>query len=60
VARKVNADLRTVLDLPEVRARFETTGTYVRHLSPAETRAHIRAEQQAWRLVVKDFGVTSQ
>ena len=60
VIRKVNADLRTVLDLPEVRARFETLATYVRHLSPAETGTFIRDEQAAWRPVVKLVGVQSQ
>lgn len=59
VVRKVNADLRTVLDIPEVRQRFETLATYVRHLSPAETGKFIRDEQEAWRPVVKKVGVTS-
>ena len=36
--RKVNADLRTVLDIPEVKSRLESSATYVRHMSPAETR----------------------
>ena len=58
VVRKVNADLRTVLDMPEVRQRFETLATYIRHLTPAETGKFIRAEQAAWRPVVKKFGVT--
>ena len=59
VVRKVNADLRTVLDIPEVKSRLESSATYVRHMSPAETRDYIRAEQQAWRPVVKQFGVTT-
>ena len=59
VVRKVNADLRKVLDMPEVKSRFESSATYVRHMSPAETREYIRAEQQAWRPVVKQFGVTT-
>lgn len=60
VVRKVNADLRTVLDIPEVKARLESSATFIRHLSPAETRDFIRAEQQAWRPVVKQFGVPAQ
>ena len=60
VVRKVNADLRSVLDQPEVRARFETLATYVRHLSPAETGEFIRAEQEAWRPIVQQVGVTAQ
>jgi tripartite-type tricarboxylate transporter receptor subunit TctC len=60
VVRKVNADLRTVLDIPEVRSRLESGATYVRHMTPAETRDYIRAERQAWRPVVKQFGVATQ
>lgn len=59
VVRKVNADLRTVLDIPEVRQRFETLATYVHHLTPEETGKYIRDEQEAWRPVVKKVGVTS-
>ena len=59
VVRKVNADLRMVLDIPEVKSRLESSATYVRHMSPAETRDYIRAEQRAWRPVVKQFGVTT-
>jgi tripartite-type tricarboxylate transporter receptor subunit TctC len=60
VVRKINADVRSVLDNPDVRARFESTATYVRHLSPAEMGDFIRSEQHAWRPVVKQFGVTTQ
>ncbi|MBX9847187.1 MAG: hypothetical protein K2Z80_35825 [Xanthobacteraceae bacterium] len=59
VVKKVNADVRTVLDVPEVRQRFETLATYIRHLTPAETGKFIRDEQDAWRPVVKKVGVTS-
>jgi tripartite-type tricarboxylate transporter receptor subunit TctC len=60
IVRKINADLRTVLDLPEVRSQLEGAATYVRHMNPTETREVIRAEQKAWRPVVKQFGVTSR
>ena len=58
VVAKINADLRKALDQPEVRQRFETLATYIRHLSPAETGQFIRDEQAAWRPVVKQVGVT--
>jgi tripartite-type tricarboxylate transporter receptor subunit TctC len=60
VVRKVSADLRSVLEIPEVRSRLEGAATYVRHMTPAETGNFIRAERQAWRPVVKKFGVTTQ
>lgn len=60
VVRKINADARVVLDNPEVRARFEATATYIRHLSPSEMGDFVRSEQQAWRPIVKQFGVPTQ
>jgi tripartite-type tricarboxylate transporter receptor subunit TctC len=56
--KKINADVRSVLDVPEVRQRFETLATYVRHLSPEQTGQFIRDEQAAWRPVVQKVGVT--
>jgi tripartite-type tricarboxylate transporter receptor subunit TctC len=57
VVAKINADMRTVLENPEVRSRFEKTATYIRHLSPAETSKFIRDEQDAWRPIVRQVGV---
>ena len=57
VVAKINADLRKVLEQPEVQQRFETLATYVRQLSPAQTAQFIRDEQAAWRPVAKQFGV---
>ena len=58
VVKKINADVRSVLDVPEVRQRFETLATYVCHLSPEQTGQFIRDEQAAWRPVVQKVGVT--
>ena len=60
IVQKINADLRTVLDISEVRSRLEAAATYVRHMNPAEAREFMRAEQKAWRPVVKQFGVPAQ
>jgi tripartite-type tricarboxylate transporter receptor subunit TctC len=57
IVRKINADLKAVLDQAEVRARFEPLATYIHHLSPADTGAFIRAEQAAWRPIVEKVGV---
>jgi tripartite-type tricarboxylate transporter receptor subunit TctC len=58
VVKKINTDVRSVLDVPEVRQRFETLATYIRHLTPEETGKFIRDEQAAWRPVVQKVGVT--
>ena len=59
VVHKIDADLRAVLDIPEVKERFDTTATYIRHLSPAETGQFIKSEQDAWRPIVKQVGVVN-
>ena len=59
IVRKINGDLRKVLELPEVKQRFETLATYARPLTPEETGKFILDEQAAWRPVVKQVGVTT-
>jgi tripartite-type tricarboxylate transporter receptor subunit TctC len=55
VIEKVNADLRTVLAMPDVIKRFETLASYPRPLSPADTGAFIRSEQELWWPVVRQI-----
>ena len=56
IIRKINADVRVVLDMPDVKQKFESLGTYPHALSPAETAAFIRSEQQLWWPVVRALG----
>jgi tripartite-type tricarboxylate transporter receptor subunit TctC len=55
IVRQLSRDLKTVLDKPEVRARFQTMGNYVRTMTPAEVTEHIHAEQRKWTPVVKQL-----
>ena len=58
IVRKVGADLRAVLDQPAVRQRLADLGTFARPMSGAETTEFIRREQELWRPVVKQIGVS--
>ncbi len=60
IVQKVNRDLRSVLGEPEVRRKLAVLGTYPRPMSPAETAAFIRNEQDLWRPVVKQLDLVSQ
>ena len=60
IVQKVNRDLRSVLGEPEVRRKLAVLGTYPRPMSPAETAAFIRSEQDLWRPVVKQLDLVSQ
>jgi tripartite-type tricarboxylate transporter receptor subunit TctC len=53
IVRKVNLDLRAVLEQGDVRQKMAKLGTYARPTSPAETAEFIRREQDLWRPVVK-------
>ena len=60
IVRKVNQDLRVVLEQAELRQKFLDVGTYARPMSPVETAEFIRSEQQVWRPVVRQVGVAQQ
>jgi tripartite-type tricarboxylate transporter receptor subunit TctC len=53
ITRKASADLRAVLDEPELRQRFSELGTYLRLMSPDELRRFIAEQQRIWRPVIE-------
>lgn len=53
IVRKINADLRMALADAELQKKFASLGTYLTLMSPAETAAFIRGEQDLWRPVVR-------
>lgn len=53
IIAKINADLRTILAQQELVEKFEAIGTYPQPMSPAETAAFIRAEQDLWWPIVR-------
>jgi tripartite-type tricarboxylate transporter receptor subunit TctC len=55
IVQKISADLRAVLELAEVRQKFEVLGQFIRILSPAETAAFIQSEEQLWWPIVREL-----
>jgi len=55
IVRKVSADLRTVLDNPEVRSKLAAVGSYARPLSPQDTTLFIQTEQRTWGPLLEEF-----
>jgi tripartite-type tricarboxylate transporter receptor subunit TctC len=55
IVRKVNDDLRTVLNNPEVRSKLATLGSYTHPLSPQDTTKFIQAEQQTWTPLLEEL-----
>ena len=58
IVRKVNQDLNAVLAEPELRQKLQDLGAFVRAMSPSETTAFIRSEQEAWKPLVKQVGLS--
>jgi tripartite-type tricarboxylate transporter receptor subunit TctC len=56
IVHKVNADLRIVLDQPNVRERLASIGSTVRPMSPAELVTFMRDEQRKWKPVLNEVG----
>jgi tripartite-type tricarboxylate transporter receptor subunit TctC len=57
IVHKVNGDLNTVLGEAELRQRLQELGAFVRTMSPGETAAFIRREQESWRPLVRQVGL---
>ena len=53
---KINADTNRILQLPEVRERFEKLGTAAVGGTPEEFGAYIRSQVATWHKVVKASG----
>jgi len=57
IVNKLNADLRAVLDRPDIKQRFIELGSVTRSLLPQEVAEFIRSEQQLWKPVVNKLGL---
>ena len=56
ITTKLNAEVRRILETPEMRARFAELGGEIRAMSPADLMAYVRAEHAKWATVVKTSG----
>jgi tripartite-type tricarboxylate transporter receptor subunit TctC len=55
IARKVSADLRTVLTQPEAVERLTELGAYLEPMSPQALATFIRDQQRAWKPVLTEI-----
>jgi len=60
IVRKVNADLRKVLDDPEVKAKLASAGGFPKHMTPEEVTAFVQAEQKTWRPILEKVARETQ
>ncbi len=53
IAKKISEDLRTVLNEPALKKRFEDIASYTNPMAPAELKAYIGTEQALWKPVIE-------
>ena len=54
ILRKVNNDMRTVLDDPEVKTKFAgERRASCSHMTPAQVTAFVQSEQKTWRPILE-------
>lgn len=58
IVKKLNAAVREVLELPDVRARFEANGNTVRIETPEQFRQTVHTDRAKWAQVVKDAKIS--
>lgn len=58
IVARLNGAVRQVLEMPEVKARFEAAGNAVRIETPEQFRATVKANRAKWAEVVRDAKIT--
>ena len=57
IVDRLNAELRRVVGLPEIQARFEDFGGTPWATTPAQMREYVRDEIDKWKRVVRERGI---
>jgi len=60
IIRKVNADLWTALNDPDVKTKYQGNGAFLLKMSPEETTAFVQKEQQTWRPILEKVAKETQ
>ena len=53
----LSADIKVILQRPEVQDRMLAAGVYVNYLSPADSSKRITREMTMWSKVIKDANI---
>jgi tripartite-type tricarboxylate transporter receptor subunit TctC len=57
IVNKLSAEIKTILQRPDVQERMLAAGVYVNYLSPAESSKRITREINMWAKVIKDANI---
>jgi tripartite-type tricarboxylate transporter receptor subunit TctC len=60
IVNKMAVDLRQVLTKPDMVSRLEARGSFIRPMTPAETEAFVREQQQLWKPAMERIASQTQ
>jgi tripartite-type tricarboxylate transporter receptor subunit TctC len=60
IVQKINADLRTALENPQVVRKLADLGNYTRPMTPQQLAEFVRDERKTWGPIVEQLGATAQ
>jgi tripartite-type tricarboxylate transporter receptor subunit TctC len=60
IVRKVNADLWTALNDPDVKTKFQANGAFIRAMTPEQVTAFVQEQQTTWRPILEQVARQNQ
>ena len=60
IVRKVNADMWTALNDPEVKIKYQANGAFLRYMKPEEVTAFVQEQQKTWRPILEQVAKETQ
>ena len=60
IAQRINQDLNKALAQPALKDKLLAIGAFARPMTSGDTVAFIRKEEQVWRPLVRQLGLTAQ
>ena len=60
IVKRLNAALREVLAMPEIKAKFDSLGSRIVASSPEDFRKYLSAESGRWAATVKAAGIKKE
>jgi tripartite-type tricarboxylate transporter receptor subunit TctC len=56
----VNADLWKALNDPDVKAKFQANGAFIRAMTPEQVTAFVQEQQTTWRPILEQVARQNQ
>jgi tripartite-type tricarboxylate transporter receptor subunit TctC len=53
IVRKVNKDLWTALNDPDVKAKYAANGAFLRYMTPEQVTEFVQDQQKTWRPILE-------